>query len=119
MKNILIDTSVWIDFFRSGRDDLDAMLEEGISILHPFVFGELVCGNFKRRAFVLSLLDSLPYCKPALHNEVIHFIETNKLYGKGLGWIDFNLIVSAKINDSKLFTLDKRLSNFARKFGVS
>jgi len=41
---ILVDTSVWVDFFR-GTDraaDLAEHLESNLVLLHPWVLGELV-----------------------------------------------------------------------------
>lgn len=119
MNHTLVDTSVWIDFFRSGNSKLDHLLEEGNIILHPFIFGELVCGNFKNRETVLSLLENLPCCKPAQHNEVVHFIESNQFFGRGAGWIDFHLLVAAKLNNLEIFSLDKKLQSLSREIGVS
>jgi predicted nucleic acid-binding protein len=116
MKKTLFDTSVWIDFFRSDSKVLDEALEEGTLILHPFIYGELTIGNFKNRQKVFSLLDNLPFCKPAHHNEVLHFINQNELYGTGVGWIDFHLLVAAKINDLKFFAKDKSLMKLANKY---
>ena len=115
MNRYLVDTSVWIDFFRNGNSKLDLLLKENLVILHPFILGELVCGNFKNRKEIFSLLNSLPLCKPALHNEVINFVENNTMFGKGIGWIDFHLLISSKINDLELFTLDKKLAATAKK----
>jgi len=41
---ILVDTSVWIDHFRSGVDALANVLESAKVMTHPFVIGELACG---------------------------------------------------------------------------
>ena len=119
MSYSLVDTSVWVEFFRSGNLKLDQLLDEGRVILHPFIYGELVCCNFKNRGTTFSLLDNLPYCKPAMHNEVLQFIEHNRFYGHGVGWVDFHLLVAAKINNLRLFTLDKKLSVLSHKVGAS
>lgn len=57
---ILVDTSVWVDHLRSGDPGLGALLESGRVLMHPFVVGELACGNLHRRSEVLSLLKALP-----------------------------------------------------------
>ena len=44
---ILVDTSVWIDHLRSGEPDLAAALGDGLVMMHPFVLGELACGNLQ------------------------------------------------------------------------
>jgi predicted nucleic acid-binding protein len=57
---ILVDTSVWIDHFRSTDPVLVAALEAGEVLMHPFILGELACGNLHRRQETLELLNNLP-----------------------------------------------------------
>ena len=42
---ILVDTSVWVDHLRSPEPRLDSLLRNRRVLLHPFVLGELACGN--------------------------------------------------------------------------
>ena len=53
---ILVDTSVWVDHLRDGAPALAVVLEQGRVLMHPFVLGELACGNLKNRGEVLGLL---------------------------------------------------------------
>ena len=62
-------------------------LDEGSVLCHPFVIGELACGNLKNRGEILSLLEALPASTVASHQEVLHLLSEQKLHGKGLGWI--------------------------------
>ena len=78
---ILIDTSVWIDHLRAGDDNLLTLLDSSQVLAHPFVIGELACGNLRKRDDVLRLLNDLPEAPVASHEEVLHFIESNKLMG--------------------------------------
>ena len=57
---ILVDTSVWVEHFRKGTPPLAAALESGAVAMHPFVVGELACGNLEYRAPVMLLLRELP-----------------------------------------------------------
>ena len=57
---ILVDSSVWIDHLRAGEPTLVELLNTGRALAHPFVIGELACGNLKNRKAVLSLLQDLP-----------------------------------------------------------
>lgn len=57
---MLVDTSVWIDHLRHGDAELAAALQAGQVGVHPFVVGELACGNLRARAEVLGLLQALP-----------------------------------------------------------
>ena len=86
---------------------------------HPFVVGELACGNMKNREEILSLLQTLPTAETAEHEEVLHFIEHNRLMGKGLGYIDLHLLVSALLTKIPLWTSDKRLKVVSAELNLS
>jgi len=110
---VLADTSVWIEHLRRGQPSLAKLLAEGVVLMHPFVYGEIACGNLHDRSSMLSNLDALPSAKPASHVEVMHLLETNKLSGRGLGWIDMHLLASALVSKCLLWTLDRRLAQAA------
>ena len=115
---ILVDTSVWIDHFRRSSDALATLLHKSQVLCHPFIVGELACGNLKRRDEILSLLDALPTIALADHEEVLMFVETNRLAGSGIGWIDAHLLSSAMLTDTLLWTLDRLLVKAARRIGI-
>ena len=115
---VLVDTSVWIDHFHKTNLNLSNLLEEGFVFVHPFIIGELACGNIKNRKEIFKLLQSLPQIKVTEHDELIYFIENNKLYGKGLGYIDIHLLASCKIDNAKLYTRDKKLTSVAKELHV-
>ncbi|MFC1890714.1 type II toxin-antitoxin system VapC family toxin [Thermodesulfobacteriota bacterium] len=106
---VLVDTSVWVSHLREGNVELENLLNEGLVACHPFVIGELACGNLKNRDEILALLQTLTAVEMVEDDEVLHFIERNGLMGKGLGLIDIHLLASALLADIPLWTLDKRL----------
>lgn len=111
---ILVDTSVWIDHFRGEDNGLRECLDRGIVLTHPFVIGELACGNLKNRNYILSMLSNLPTADEASDGEVIKFIEKRSLYGRGIGYIDMHLLASAALTaDARLWTMDIRLRGIA------
>jgi len=110
---ILVDTSVWVEHLRSGTIGLDALLNDGQVACHPFIIGELACGNLKNRKEILALLQDLPMASCAHDDEVIKFIDDHKLMGKGLGYIDIHLLMSALLTRIPMWTLDKRLQETA------
>ncbi len=116
---ILVDTSVWIDHFRRGNSKLIHYLEEGLVFGHEFVIGELACGNLKNRKEILSLLHELPQALLVQNGEVLDLMEFQHLFGKGIGWIDVHLLASARLNQTRLWTLDKRLGAVAKELNVS
>jgi predicted nucleic acid-binding protein len=61
MRNmVLIDTSVWVSHFLETHPDLVELLNDGEVACHPFIVGELACGNLTNRTTILSLLQALP-----------------------------------------------------------
>ncbi len=111
---ILVDTSVWIDHLRGDNKTLKHILTGDKVISHPFIIGEIACGNLKNREEILTLLDALPRALIAEENEARHLIETRGLFGKGLGWVDMHLLASARLTGCRLWTLDKSLHRGAR-----
>jgi hypothetical protein len=111
---ILVDTSVWVDHLRSGVARLAQELEAGRVLAHPFVIGELACGNLQNRREVLDLLGRLPSVPMATHAEALGFLEARSLMGRGIGFIDVHLLASAALaTPARLWTLDRRLSAVA------
>jgi len=115
---ILADTSVWIAHFRQGHPELMKRLEEGEVACHPFIVGELACGNLKNRREILSLLRDLPRVAPTTDEEILRFIEDRRMMGKGLGYIDMHLLASALLSNTPLWTLDQKLQEAARELGI-
>lgn len=113
---VLADTSVWIDHLRRGNPRLVAALEDGQVATHPFVIGEIACGNLRNRTEVLALLHHLPLAPVATDREALGFIERRRLMGLGIGYVDVHLLASAALGDAlELWTLDTRLSAVARQ----
>ena len=106
---VLVDTSIWISHLQTGDVHLKELLEKGEVACHPFIVGELACGNIQNRAEVLSLLRALPMASMAGHGEILHFIDRQRLMGIGLGFIDVHLLASALLSNVPLWTEDKQL----------
>ena len=116
---ILADTSVWIEHFRSGNQELHKRLSQGQIVIHPFVIAELALGSLKERSRTLALLDLLPHVRMAQSNEIRTLIEARHLYGLGIGLTDAHLIASVLINPpTLLWTKDKRLRKAAEALGI-
>lgn len=116
---MLVDTSVWISHLRQRDTRLAQLLEDGLVWTHPFVIGELACGNLAKRDDVLELIGALPAVPVADHAEVLAFVEGRRLMGTGLGWVDVHLLASAVLAAVPLWTSDKNLSAAARVIGIS
>ncbi len=116
---VLVDTSVWVAHLRTGNVGLETLLDEGMVACHPFIVGELACGNLKNRAEILSLLQALPPTIQVEHEKVMKFIDGHALMGNGLGYIDIHLIASALLTEIPLWTVDKKLNEFSSKLGIA
>ena len=116
---VLVDTSVWIEHLRQSSVALTEKLTEGRVVCHPFVMGELACGQLKNRSKILGLLDNLPHAEVASHSEVLQFIDAYQLMGRGLGYVDMHLLSSAALTAVPLWTLDKRLVEAASRLNLA
>ncbi|MGE0210890.1 MAG: type II toxin-antitoxin system VapC family toxin [Parvibaculaceae bacterium] len=117
---ILADTSVWIEHLRSGNAMLAKRLDRGAIWIHPFIAGEIALGNLRDRATVLEALDSLPAVTVATDREVRHFIETEFLAGRGIGYVDAHLLAAVRLTPGcRLWTRDRRLGTLGKMLGFA
>lgn len=116
---ILVDTSTWINHFRLDNRRLRNLLLDGQVICHPFIIGELACGNLKSRSETLGLLQLLPQAPTVGLREILSFIDSRKLSGIGIGLIDFHLLAAALLLGAKFWTEDRRVHEVAAKLKIS
>jgi len=117
---ILADTSVWIDHLRAGVPALADALEQGRVLVHPFVVGELACGNLRNRRQLLELLGNLPSAPAATDAEAMEFIERRALMGRGIGYIDVHLLAAVALSGTaRLWTRDRRLDAVAAELNLA
>ena len=117
---ILVDTSVWIEHFRNTDPQLADLLDGRLVLMHPFVVGEIACANLANRTSVLDLLQQLPMAVEAQTGEVLRFVESNALYGRGIGYVDVHLLAATMLTpETTLWTRDKRLHEAAETLGCA
>ena len=117
---ILVDTSVWVEHLRSPVSELQDQVRSGQVLTHPMVIGELACGMIRRRREFLSYLGALPIIPGLAHERVLEEIETNRLMGRGIGFIDAHLLTSVIADaGAALWTRDRRLNRIAEELGVA
>ncbi|WP_216699800.1 PIN domain-containing protein [Arthrobacter sp. H5] len=120
MSLILVDTSIWIEHLRYGSKALADALTRGVVLSHPMVIGELALGHLKDREDFLSSVKALTNPTMALDLEVLAYIENHQLHGRGIGYVDANLLVSTALTPgAKLWTQDRRLAGIAGENGIA
>jgi len=117
---ILADTSVWIRHFSTPNHPLSTELIKNNISIHSIVIGELASGSLRHRGATLADLNDLPQVIGVQHADVLHFIEHQQLYSRGVGYSDFHLLAATKLGQAKsLWTVDKRLNQLATELGVA
>jgi hypothetical protein len=84
------------------------------------VIGEVALGSLPKREIVLGALHELPCATVANEGEVLHFIEQNELFGRGIGYLDTHLLAAVRLTrGATLWTRDKRLHEVARQLDLA
>ena len=119
--NVLVDTSMWVDHFKRRNESLVALMLRDEVLTHPMVLGELACGT--PPAPRQRTLDDIGLLRPATQaswDEVLVFIEQEKLFGLGCGLVDISLLASTLMTPgARLWTLDKRLEMLSTRFDIA
>jgi predicted nucleic acid-binding protein len=116
---ILADTTIWIDYFRSGDKELRRLLNEGQIAIHTVIIGELALGSLRDRHNTLALLDRLPHVQVAQMSEVRRMIEARRLFNMGIGLTDALLIASILLAPTTyLWTRVKALRKAAERLHI-
>ena len=117
---IVVDTSVWIRHSQHPNRVLSEYLETPEILMHPLVLGELTCGMFSHRDRRFRVWRSLPRAPLHPHDDVIDWIESERLMGRGIGFIDAHLLYSTlRRPGTRLWTHDKNLERLAVDFDVA
>jgi predicted nucleic acid-binding protein len=118
---VIIDTSVWIEFFRSNDpcfDHVSELLDRNEILALSPVFGELLQGakNNRERSIIQEFWENLPkiseeslFIKAGLESS------KNKWIDKGIGLIDSVIITASRHTGSFVWTFDKKLLAILKK----
>ncbi len=114
---IVIDTSVWIDFFKRSNqqliDKLELLIENNEVIALSCVFGELLQGarNESEEKTILEFWSTLSKVDERnLFIEAGKISSKYKLFNRGVGLIDSYILAAALKYNIPLLTFDKKLS---------
>ncbi|OLP52944.1 ribonuclease [Rhizobium rhizosphaerae] len=116
---ILVDTSIWIDFFRHDHPALRQIMDEDRLYCHPVIIGELALGSLRDRQSVLTFLTAQRQARAASHEQVLAMIERHAIFSMGIGYSDAQLLASMLLDTRLiLWTGDRRLRLAAAKTGL-
>lgn len=117
---ILVDTSIWIDHLHQSEPTLVVLLGQNQVLAHPMVIGEIALGSLADRATVLALLSNLASTVRASDEEVLAFIDAQRLHSRGLSLVDVHLLASTLLTPATLlWTRDKRLQTVVTDLGIA
>jgi predicted nucleic acid-binding protein len=120
---VLVDTSVWIRFL-AGREPcasgLDDLLGRDDVAGHQMIFGELLLGDVAgTRKHLLDAYTQMHHAVAIPHEEVVEFVRVRRLSGRGVGWVDINILASAVVAGFPVWTADSRLSAIASELRIA
>ena len=119
---VLVDTSVWIRYLANRAPfaaGLDRLLDLDEVARHELVYGELLIGDRGGRRKLLAAYEGMHQASLVPHRDLVWFVRERELFGRGVGWIDIQLLASAILGRMQLLTVDLRFSAVAREFGVA
>jgi len=109
---VLVDTSVWIDYFRSGDNskNLDYLIDENIIVINDIILAELIPYlKVKKQTKVIELLHEINRTPLSISwDEIIEFqVKCLKGGANGVGIPDLIIAQNAKQNGCMVYSLDK------------
>ena len=115
---ILVDTTIWIEFFKSNPvffNGMESLLESKEVITIEPIFAELLYGSrsHKERSIILSYWKVLPHIKfnEGTLIESADFGNKGNYINVGIGLIDTILVKVTIENNYLIWTLDKKILN--------
>ncbi len=109
--NVLIDTSVWVDYFRSGKKTgvLDFLIDENLIVTNDLILTELIPFlKVKNQKPLISLLDQIRRLSLTIIWSEIIELQIDCLRGgiNGVGIPDLIIANNAIQNNTPIYALD-------------
>ena len=109
---VLVDTSIWIDYFRGGNNskDIDFLIDENIIVTNEIILAELIPYlKIKKQLKVINLLHEVNRLPLNIHwEEIIEFqVKCLKGGANGVGIPDLIIAQNAKQNSCEIYSMDK------------
>jgi predicted nucleic acid-binding protein len=109
--SVLVDTSIWIDYFGSGNDSekLDFLIDENLIVINDLIFAELVPSlRVRNQRKIISLLRNINKLELSISwDQIIEFrFKCLKNGLNGIGIPDLIVAQNAKQNQCTIYSLD-------------
>ncbi len=122
--DVLVDTSIWIDYFKGGGDskDLNYLIDENIVVINDIILAELIPYlKMKKQLKVIKLLHEISRIPlNILWEEIIEFqVMCLKEGANGVGIPDLIIAQNAKQHSCKVYSLDKHFRLMKQVLKVS
>lgn len=109
--SILVDTSIWIEYFRSGNNSekLDFLIDENLVVINDLILAELVPFlKVRNQRKIIDLLNNISKLKLSINwNQIIEFqVKCLKNGLNGISIPDLIVAQNAKQNSAELYSLD-------------
>ena len=121
--SVLVDTSVWIEYFRgsSNVEQLDFLIEENLILTNDLILAELIPFlKLKNQRKVIKILKNIKNMKLHINWEDIITIQYNCLKSgiNGIGLPDLIIAQNVFQNKCKLYTLDNHFQLLKRVINI-
>lgn len=112
---VLVDTSVWIDYFRSGGEttELDYLIDNNFVFANDLILTELIpCLRLKKQATLIDAINEIASLPLHIDWREIQDFQYNCLRSgiNGVGIPDLIITQNAIQNESFIFSLDKHFN---------
>jgi predicted nucleic acid-binding protein len=109
---VLVDTSIWIEYFRSGNnsDSLDFLIDENLIVTNDLILAELIPPlRVQDQRKIIKLLHNINKLELLIDwDQIIEFqFNCIKKGLNGIGIPDLIIAQNAKQNHCKIYTLDR------------
>jgi predicted nucleic acid-binding protein len=108
---VLVDTSIWGDYFRSGDSsiDLDTLIDENLVVTNDIILAELILFLKVKKQTVIKLLQAVSRVPLQINwDELIEYqVRCLKAGANGVGIPDLIIAQNARANNCRIYSLDK------------
>lgn len=107
---VVVDTSVWIDYFRGRETELDDLIDSGLVVTNPVILAELLPAIRLRKEFELAELLQEIRCLPLqIDWDGIMQMQLSCLQAgvNGIGVPDLMIAQNATQHNCRVYSVDK------------